>query len=278
MNRLRQLVPKPIRNFVKGIKIITARVNSRPIFVLGNQKSGTTAISELLGEMVGLSVSRDLRKELGNPSFHLVHKGDLSLSEFIEINKLDFTRDIIKEPNLTLLYQYLLEYFPESKFVFVLRDPRDNIRSILNRLRIPGNLFQLNQKHRQEITPAWDLIMDSRWLGLEGENYIEMLAARWNLIVNVYLENQERIFLIRYEEFLKDKIGELEVLAQKLKLLPVNDITDKLDFQFQSYGNRSLSKVKWIDFFGKDNLARIEHICGERMILLGYSLSQEHSQ
>lgn len=284
MNKLRQLLPKSIKQIKKEVKSLKTRVEinlksihvqitSKPIFILGNQKSGTTAISELLANMVDLSISRDLRKEIKTPNFHLVRKGDMSLKEFISKNKLDFSRDIIKEPNLTLLYPHLIEYFPEAKFVFVLRDPRDNIRSILNRLNFPGNLSHLNEEHQESITPAWKLILDSHWLGFKGENYVEMLAYRWNLLSDIFLENQDYLVLTRYEDFLRDKRRELERIAERLDLCPVNDITDKLDIQFQQFGNRSSRNSKWMNFFGEENLARIENICGEKMAKLGYQNS-----
>ncbi len=269
-------VPRPIKRLVDKIEykfqVMNAQVNPNPILILGNQKSGTSAVAALLAEMTGLSVSIDLSKEIKTPTYHRVLQDNLPFSKFIQLHKLDFSRDIVKEPNLTLLYQELVEYFPKAKFVFVLRDPRDNIRSILNRLKIPGNLTQLGQEHRETVTPAWDLIIDNRWLGLEGENYIEMLAARWNFTTDVFLNNQNQILLVRYEEFLKDKLGNLTALARSLGLNPVNDITDKMNVQFQPRGNRN---VNWQDFFSNHNLARIEHICGERMRMLDYPLSSK---
>lgn len=251
---------------------INARVNPTPIIVLGNQKSGTSAIAALLSEMTGLSVSIDLRKEVDSPTYHQVKKGELSFAEFVRANKLDFSREIVKEPNLTLFYQELLEHFPRSQFIFVIRDPRDNIRSILNRLKIPGNLSSLSPDHKAEMTPAWELIVDNRWLGLKGENYIEMLAERWNLMADVFLNHKQQIILSRYDVFVKDKVAEIERLAQALNLPQVNDISGRVDIQFQPKGNKN---VKWRDFFGHDNLTKIEQICAEKMRQLDYDIDKE---
>jgi hypothetical protein len=38
-----------------------AEVNPRPVIILGNQKAGTSAITNLLAEMTGQSVSQDFR-------------------------------------------------------------------------------------------------------------------------------------------------------------------------------------------------------------------------
>lgn len=161
----------------------------------------------------------------------------------------------------------IFDYFPRARFVFVLRDPRDNIRSILNRLKIPGNLPQLTDQYRESLPTAWELIVDMRWLGASGEHYIEWLAERWNLTTDVFLRYQDRMLLSTYEEFLQDKHGEIERLVQSLGLKPVKDIMSKIDVQFQPAGNRN---VKWLDFFGSANLDRIEQICAERMRLLNY--------
>lgn len=279
MDRLYQYVPiiKRLRSKISLVSTYikyelqagNAQVNLKPILVLGNQKSGTSAIAALLGEITGLSVTIDLIKEVYLPTYHRVLQGKLGFSEFVQMHKLDFSRDIVKEPNFTLLYQELVEYFPESKFVFVLRDPRDNIRSILNRLKIPGNLDTLTPKYKKELSLAWQLILDNKGLELKGENYIEMLAERWNFTSDVYLQNQNQMLLIRYEEFLNDKQREIAKLAQNLGLEPVNDITKKMNLQFQPGGDRN---VKWTKFFGDRNLTRIEQICSERMKLLNYPL------
>jgi hypothetical protein len=250
----------------------TAQINPVPIFVIGNQKSGTSAIAVLLAELTRLSLSMDLEREYlsRSQSYVRMKRGELSFETFLAMNKLSFSRDIVKEANLTIFFDELAEHFPASQFVYVLRDPRDNIRSILDRLNIPGDRWQLGQEHYRKLIRGWDTILDGGWLGLSGENYIEMLAKRWTFMVDVYLKNRERIFLVRYEEFVRDKAKVIELLAQKLQLAKANDISEMVDLQFQPRGNRIVS---WQDFFGIDNLARIEEICGSRMKTVEYALS-----
>lgn len=253
-----------------SLRALFTTVHASPIILLGNQKSGTTAIAALLAEMTGLSVTLDLKKEMKNPVIDRLKTGGLSMDEFVQMNKLDFSRDIIKEPSLSPFYRELAERFPRSRFVMVIRDPRDNIRSILNRLKIPGDLQNLTEENRAEITRAWELIIDGSWLGLEGANYIEMLSARWNYITDLYLANTGRIVLLKYEDFSKDKTGTLDRLAATLGLEKKHDVSHRVNVQFQPAGNRN---VRWNEFFGADNLSRIERICSERMKKLGYPLS-----
>jgi hypothetical protein len=250
-----------------GVRSLFAREHASPILILGNQKSGTTAIAALLAEMTGLSVTLDLKKEMKKPVIDRVRSGALSMADFVRLNKLDFSRDIIKEPSLSPFFTELAQHFPSAKFVMVIRDPRDNIRSILNRLEIPGDLPEITERHRTGMTRAWELIVDGRWLGLDGSNYIEMLAHRWNYIADVYLCNRERMRLLKYEDFTRDKVGTLDRLAAALDLEKKRDVSDRVDVQFQPPGDR---RVRWDEFFGPENLARIERICLDRMKELGY--------
>ena len=107
---------------------------------------------------------------------------------------------------------------------------------------------------------------DRGW-GLTGRNYIEVLAQRWNLMMDVYLNNADRMVCVRYKDFLADKEGTITRLSESLELPRVRDDLERADVQFQPRGDRSVS---WIDFFKEKNLARIERICRDRMIQVGY--------
>ena len=269
-------------------------ITNNPIFILGNQKSGTSAVAALLSELTNVSVCIDLRKEVWSPSYHEVLEGKITFARFVERNHVDFSKDIIKEPNLTFLHHDLFELFPSSKVVFIVRDPRSNIKSILNRLSIPGSLDSLTKEYRSTLPYAWKLILDNRGLDVKTDNknsYIEALAYRWNFASNVltkYLQVEActscnltrrsgRYFLIRYEDFINDKVGELEKLAYGLELEPVNDISEKVNVQFQPRGENHVDwkrkDTNWKDFFGTNNLTKIETICQSNMEKFGYQIS-----
>lgn len=152
-----------------------------------------------------------------------------------------------------------------------MREPRDNIRSILNRLKLPGDLPALEKEQWDRMSPAWRMIVDCRWLGFEAGNYIEMLARRWNYMADVYLENASGFVLCRYEDFINDKAGEIKRLANQFGLPPKNDISERVDVQYQLKGDRDVS---WLRFFGEKNLAAIESVCESRMQRLEYHLEK----
>ncbi|WP_259048521.1 sulfotransferase [Salinibacter ruber] len=180
-----------------------------------------------------------------------------------------FSRDLIKEPGFTFLYPNLKELFPNGKFVMVVRDPRENIRSILDRHKLPGHHRQLSGEQLQDISPEWKQVLYGSWMGLEGDTYIDMLAARWKAAAQVYLNHSERIELIRYEDFCAGKVEAIRELADRLCLPQEKEIRDDVDTKFQPRGsNRG---VQWTDFFGDENLARIESYCRPEMEKIGYN-------
>jgi hypothetical protein len=274
----RYIVPKRLQPYTRplyrlarqtkiGLQTLICRVNPRPVLILGNQKSGTTAIAALLGQLTRRSVTLDLAREVHDPTYDRLHRKELTFEDFIGRNKLDFSRQIVKEPFLTLFQAELRRRFPDSPMVFVVRDPRDNLRSILNRLELPGDLATLPERDLSRISRVWRLVLDNRWLGIAGENYIEQLAGRWRWTAESYLADQDKMILIRYEDFLLDKASAIGRLAAAVGLTAVADISEMVDVQFQPRGNR---EVSWGRFFGADNLARIERICFAAMHSLRY--------
>jgi hypothetical protein len=260
------------RNWQWRVMNIVSRESAAPIFLLGNQKSGTTAIAGLLARMTGLSATLDVGREVKNPTFHRIPSGQVTFDQYVRRNRWAFANELIKEPNLTLFHPQLRERFPRARYVFILRDPRDNIRSLLNTLDLPGDLEHLDPASygpsNPRSNPGWPLVFDSRWYGVGGDQYIEHLAERWRVMCDVYLKNRDDMTLCRYEDFDKDKVGTLESICRSLDLPAVNDIRTELDQQFQPRGDRSRS---WAEFFGEANLATIERVCVDGMRACGYA-------
>lgn len=243
------------------------RPNEDAIIVLGNSKTGTTVIAALLAEYGDLSVTLDFWPRLRRPEMlAAVHAGEMPFEAFVRRFRADFARDVVKDPHLTFLYPQLAQRFPRARFVMVMRDPRDNIRSILNRLGLPGDLDHLDPEAYRRMRPLWEAILKSPWLDVEG-NYVERLADRWATGARVYLHHQEGIELIRYEDFVADKRGAITGLAERLGVEKRGHIENKLDTRFQPPGDRN---VGWREFFGPSNLRAIEARCSEEARALGY--------
>jgi len=252
-------------------KIISyfSKTNSKPLFILGNPKSGTTIIAKLLSKATKQSLTSDIRS-ITKYSSLLLEFELMNLKDFIKEHAYEFSKDIIKEPSLSFFTDDLVKLFPDSKFIWIVRDPLQNIRSILNRLKIPGNLQEINLDNHIELqkNPAWKLNLQSKMFGYKSQNYIEALAYRWNHAFNIYLQNKERIILVKYEDFLIDKKSLIEKLVINLGFSIKNDISNHVNVQYQPKGN---SDIDLKDFFGEINYSIIETICKENMQKLGYT-------
>ncbi len=259
----------------------TARLNPQTIFLLGHPKAGTTVIAALLSKISGKTLISDPIFRI-NKSVKIrqqLHTNKLGFDRFLQNHQYCFAADIVKDPYLIFFFDELKRNFPEAKFVFINRDPRDNIRSILNRLEIPGNLQKLEANYREKLPNLprgsdWPEIIEGLLPPVAGNNYIERLAHRWNLAVDIYQANRDYLVYIRYEDFLINKESFIKELAEKMGLKPINDISTLVNVQYQPRGNHNLT---WVDFFSQENLSRIEAICEERMKLFNYQVLKNNS-
>jgi hypothetical protein len=266
--KLRSLIQRLRTGIVKR----TARINRRPVIVLGVQKSGTTAIAMLMAKAAGMSVTSDFIHLSTTIEYRKTLFRTRAFNNFVRRNRYYFGHDIIKDPDLTFFVDELVDYFPNGRFVFIVRDPRDNIRSILDRVNLPGIPIVPDQEHWSSLQngDSWQMIVDGKLPLVSGDTYIEILANRWKLGVELYLRHADAIRLVRYEDFLKDKIGSISALLNEVGLKARHDISDSIDVQYQPRGQLA---VNWKSFFGCANLQRIEIICGAEMARFGYKAS-----
>ena len=218
------------------------RVNERPVVVLGNQKAGTSAIAALLARATGGSYDIDVAG-FRNPEYAALHSGRADLRDLVERRaRIEFSKDVVKEPNLTFLYPQLRAAFPEARYVVIVRDPFHNIRSTLNRLALPGDLARLSPKQLAGMSDIWRAILLNEWVGdpaREDLNYVGRSAERWQRAADVHLDHPDETTLIRYEDFVADKVGAIHRLAGELGLAVTADIAARVDVQFQPRGKRA---------------------------------------
>ena len=255
-----------LRSFIHRAINDCYKLESTRIIVLGNQKSGTTAIAKLLAEHTAQSVLLDTPL-IWEPNLTRMVKEKTSLEKIINHNKYYFSRQIIKEPNLTFFFDELISVYPASvKYIFIVRDPRDNIRSLLNRIKVPGNLNDIG-KYIQNFTIHERVLFDKKIIPYNSDHYIEQLAERWVRAVDVYHKYKTKLTLVRYEDFKKSKATFINDLALQMGCVAKKDISAIVDIQYQPRGNQ---EVSWSDFFGKENLDRINKICRPYLQELGY--------
>ena len=246
-----------------------SKINPKPLFILGNPKSGTTIIAHLLSKATQQSLTSDIKIRTKYAPLLLEFKL-MDIQDLIQQHKYEFSKDIIKEPFLSFCTDDLVKIYPDSKFIWIVRNPFQNIRSILNRLNIPGDLKDLNFNDYIELdkTPDWKLNLQSKMFGYKSKNYIEALAYRWNEAFNIYLRNQEKIILVKYEDFLINKKQFIKDVIKTIELKIKKDISSEVNVQYQPKGD---SNINLKEFFGKRNYETISKICKENMLKSGYT-------
>ncbi|MBK8880361.1 MAG: sulfotransferase [Haliscomenobacter sp.] len=213
-------------------------LHPRPVFLLGNQKSGTTAIAKLLALAAGKTEETYLRGFSQHILEDLYHNR-LPLKEAIRQRaKFEFSRELIKECNLTFFYDQLRDLYPDAPKVFIVRDPRDNIRSILNFVQVFGNLDQIEPVDLPGML-EWRRIVDNSWMGVKGEHYIDSLAGRWVKAVEAYRRFSSEFILVRYEDFKAAKTDTIHTLCDALGLPVKVDITPYLEVPSNLRGSPS---------------------------------------
>jgi hypothetical protein len=257
------------RLLTERFRSLFARPHTAPLFVFGNQKAGTSAIAGLLSAATGEALVRDFAGAR-EPNLGRLMRGETSVRDFVTKNAWAFSMPIVKEPGLTFVAPQLLEHFPESRAVFITRDPWANIKSILGRLNLRGDLDAPMRADGKSLNRTWQSIFAGRDLGFEPGHYIDIMAKRWARAAQICDGLGDRVVAIRYEDFNRSKFATIQNTLQKLELTARNDISGVLDHSFQRSGTPAGSMS---DFFGP-NLARIETVCGGQAARFGYKAPQ----
>ncbi|MDR5726762.1 MAG: hypothetical protein RB191_04755 [Terriglobia bacterium] len=257
-------LPLPSRRLIRErILARTATANPHPVFVFGNQKSGTTAIAGLLAAATGKSVTLDFAGA-EHPHATALLSGVTPIAEFVRHNSWALSSQVIKEPTLTFVAPQLIDHFGVEKAVFIVRNPFDNIRSILVRQKLSGDMETLPKGAR--LNPTWRRILSGEDLGLPRVHYIEILALRWLRAVEILQSRRELFVLVRYEDFLRNKKSKIAEIAQAFDLEVADDVTPLLEVEYQP--RDKISEAPHL-FFGS-NHRRIENICGSAAASFGY--------
>lgn len=218
---------------------------TRPIFIVAAPRSGSTLLYETLAASRNLHTlggeAHWLVEDLeglrpGAPGVdsnrltaaHVTEERAAHIYSSVALNIRDadnagvpFSADLRvleKTPKNALRIPFLNALFPDASFVFLWRDPRENIASIMGAWR-SGKWKTYNGL--EGFAGPWSLLLPPDWRELSGKPLEEIAAYQWQSTNRIALEDlttlaPERWTTLRYGDFVADPKTQITRVCQFL--------------------------------------------------------------
>ncbi|MGM0501225.1 MAG: hypothetical protein ACQERJ_01730 [Bacillota bacterium] len=209
------------------------------VFVLGNPYSKASWVAKILSEKSENDKVLSIPAGYSN-SFYLESEKK-SLNSFIEDYPFYFTPKIISETMFTFFYDQLLKSFPEGEFLFVIRNPVDNIIDILQNLDLnPSETnYEISEIKNLNLNSKWKKTLNGKFIGEHKKSrFIHInLAYQWLYSYRIIKFHAENSMFIRYEDLSNNNIvdnlcEELGLSQEKKVKLGRNSNNNSIDSKF----------------------------------------------
>jgi len=211
---------------------------ARMVWIFGSGRSGSTWLRSMMGEMEGHLVWEEpLVGRLFGEFYDRAQPGQLGSTNFImgEPKRSGWIRSIrnfvidganyrhprigpenyliVKEPNGSAGAPLLMEALPESRMIFLLRDPRDVVASVLEGAKKGNWLYQWGERGSWKQDAAADNQPD-KFAKIRADMYAQHVgnAAR------AYEAHRGPKALVRYEQLRADTLGTMRRLYKELAI------------------------------------------------------------
>lgn len=218
-----------------------------PVFIISPPRSGSTLLFETLAKAPALYTIGGESHALieGMPSLNASELGydsnrldtTAATPELIEALRRRFlaelrdrngntpeqrpVRLLEKTPKNALRIPFLAKIFPEAQFVYLHRDPRETLSSMIEAWQSGG--FRTYPNLPGWTGLPWSLLLVPGWRGLIGRPLHEVVAAQWETTTRILLDDLEalplgRCHVVRYDALLADPAAEVARLCGVLGL------------------------------------------------------------
>jgi hypothetical protein len=222
----------------------------RPIFIIGAPRSGTSLLYSILRTSSALSHWPGEAHEVWEADYHPALRGwdsnalgaaDVQAAAAERIRRSFFLvtgtkrRLIDKTPRNALRVSFVDALFPDARFVYLKRDGRDNVNSLINAWRTPRyRTYELPEAHAiPGADPRWwKFVLYPGWRD-DTKGPLEVVCAKqWTASNDAALGagpqlGRERWLELRYEDLVQTPVQEVGRLLDELGLRYERAIHDK---------------------------------------------------
>jgi hypothetical protein len=230
-----------------AVHAVRDRVFDRPVFVLSPPRSGSTLLFETLARAPALYTLGGENHALleGIPQLQPRMRGfdsnrldvtdakpeivrDLRQRFFEELKDRDGrsavgeqVRMLEKTPKNALRIPFLREAFPEARFVYLYRDVRQCLSSMLDAWRSGRFVTYPNLPGWQPL--KWSMVLVPGWRDLVGKPLHEVVAAQWAQTTRLLLDDlealpREQVCVARYDRLLQEPDAEIRRICTAMQL------------------------------------------------------------
>lgn len=139
-------------------------------------------------------------------------------------------RFLEKTPKNSLRIPFFNHIFPDARFVFLWRDPRENISSIMEAWR--SGQWRTYPK-LEGFEGPWSMLLPPGWRAMNGRPLAEIAAWQWQRTNSQILDDlqslgHERWAGVQYDDLLRDPAGTLGKLCEFLRLPVDSALAERL--------------------------------------------------
>ncbi|WP_170309610.1 sulfotransferase family protein [Litorilituus lipolyticus] len=223
----------------------TSPVFDRPVFILACPRSGSTLFYETLAKAKGLwtvgGESHAIIEEI--PEFSTIYNGSVSNSltelhgndrsiallksrfaqQLRDINNTPYNyeqcgaiRFLEKTPKNALRIRFFKKVFPDALFIHLVRDPRDNISSIIDGWN-SGHF--ITYPHLPGFNNRWSYLLPDNWQSLQEKPVEQIATFQWQAANQAIVDDLQSVadkqkFTVHYQDFLDNTADIIEQLCQ----------------------------------------------------------------